>query len=527
MMNPSWHQVRLDLYKSLRTQCERILGRSDAEIAKYQKDYQKDIDREWSESSVKELIKATHSSDVLLLGDFHALYQSQKGHLRILRILPRKRPKILFVEFIASKDQAILDAYMDGQLSDKQFLKDVRWKESWGFSWRSYKPILVWAKKRKVPVVAIDKSLKKHGDQSLHERDEFASTLISDHLFQYPGHLGIVIMGDYHISKKHLPKLLKAKLGNSRPIMRIFQNSENIYFSLATQGKEYEVDVIKFDTLDFGIVSVAPWVKWHSLLMHLESQIEGDSEIYHQVQDEVLRFYRVLKSDLEILDLDEDFEVISINDFLGLSRMERQLEEVELKQVECYIKAGISFYIPKIKTVIVSKISLNYAAEAAMSVWHSKVCQNLEFNFEKKEYFYHLVWSFVVTYFGSKLINPKRKADTIYDINLNLKNSKTESRILKQVVRLKSLEWLWLAGLEAKRPLNFSVLDSDRIKIAKKLGAMAGEKLYFLYRKKLLKNDQLIDYLSAPFDKWPDRYFSLIALMEKFPDPFISKRLKI
>jgi len=526
-MNPSWHQVRIDLYKSLRAQCERILGRLDNEIAKYQKDYQQDIDRSWVESTVKELIKVTESSRVLLMGDFHALYQSQKGHLRTLRILPKKRPKILFVEFIAAKDQSILDAYLKGDLNDRQFLKEVKWKESWGFSWRAYKPILVWAKKRKVPVVAVDKALKVHGDQSLHERDLFAARLISDHLNLNPDRLGIVIVGDYHISSKHLPNLIEKQMDVPSSIMRIFQNSENIYFELAKVGREYEVDVIRFDSLDFGIVSVAPWVKWHSLLMHLESQIEGDSEIYHQIQDEVLRFYRVIKSDLNSTDLDENFEVISINDPLGLSKMERQLNSNELRQVESYIKSGISFYIPKINTVIVSKVSLNYAAEAAMSVWHSKVSRIQNINFESSKNFYNLVWSFLVTYFGSKLINPKRKTDTIYDIRMNLKNSSTESRVLRQVVRLKSFEWLWLAGLESKKRIHFSMPERDQVKIAKELGAMAGEKLYYLYRRKLLKNDEIFDYLSASHDQWSDCYFKLIAKMEKFPDPFISKRLKI
>jgi len=526
MTSPSWHKVRLDLYKSLRAQCESILGQTDQEIAKYQRDYQKEIEREWSVSSVKDLIHSTQDANVLLLGDFHALYQSQKGHLRVLRLLPRARPKLLFIEFISAKDQLILDAYMRGEISDRVFLKEVRWKESWGFSWRSYKPILVWAKKRRVPVIALDKALKVHGDQSLHERDAFAADIISSHLKNRADHLGIVIIGDYHISSRHLPAEIRKRIKGVK-INRIFQNSENIYFYLATQGKEFEVDVIRFSPSDFGLVSVAPWVKWHSLLMHLESQIEGDSELYHQVQDEVLRFYRVLKSDLGTPDLDEDFEAVSITDPSAFTKIESSLQHEEIKLAESYIQSGISFYIPQLKLAIISKVSLNYAAEAAMSVWHAKKTKRSTFLFDQKQSFYQLVWSFCIAYYGSKLINPKRKTDTIYDIRMSLKNSKKDKKIFRQIVRLKTFEWLWLAGLESKKQFQLSVPKADQTLIAKEMGAMAGEKLYYLYRRKHFKLEKVLDYLSAPLDEWSDMYFKLIAEMDKYPDPFVSKRLKI
>lgn len=530
-MSRSWHQVRYDLYQSLRTQCERILGYTDREISRYQKDYRKDIEREWSESTVQSLIRATHGAQLILMGDFHALYQSQKGHLRVLRLLPRRRPKILFVEFIAAKNQAILDAYLRQEITDAQFLKAVKWKESWGFSWRSYKPILVWARKRKVQVIALDKALKVHGDQSLQERDSFASELILKHMDKCPNYLGIVIVGDYHISRNHLPKQIEARQGRSSQILRIFQNSENIYFELANQGREYEVDVIQFAERDFCLISVAPWVKWHSLLMHLESQIYGDSELLHQIQEEVLRFYRVLKSDLNTLALDEDFEVASLNDPVARGKMEKFLDESEIGYADLYIKLGLSFYIPKLKMVFVSKISLNYAAEAAMAVWHAKVTQNDSFFYDESQSFYKLVWSFLIIYYGSKLLNPKRKTDTLYDIRLHLKNSKSESRVFRQIVKLKALEWLWLNGSKSHTKsaclFKTSLPKQNQVQIARALGAMAGEKLYYIYRRRLLKNDQVLDYLQASSDQWPDCYFRLIAEMERFPDPFFSKRLKI
>jgi hypothetical protein len=580
IMVSSWHKVRYDFYKTLRRRCNQILGYHDKEILSYQRDYLQDVQRPWVESSVKELISTAEKAHILLMGDFHALYQSQKGHVRVLRMLPRQRSKVLFVEFVASQYQSILDAYMRGEIRDPQFLKGVHWVESWGFSWRSYKPILSWAKRQKIPVIAVDKNLLHHGDYSLRERDEHSSDLIAqyfryfrscDELSSPP--LGIVIVGDYHISSEHLPRLIEKKLktfllpverrdlslnstvnlnlntnlsstsrlrSDSRvnsslevqpSIMRVFQNSENIYFHLAQQGREYEVDVIRYSQWDFSLVSVAPWIKWHSLLMHLESQATEDYDLYHDAFDEVLKVYRLLKSDLGTSSLDENFNVMSLHEPYAFSKLEKALNLEELQVVYRYIKLGFNFYIPQMNTVLISKLSLNYAAEGAMSVWLYKIKGSLSWIYAIPEEFYSMVWFFLCHYLGSKLINPKRKTPTLYDIQLDLKySSLEEKKVLESIVKIKTQENF---SLEEQKYQEFTsqvlkFLDSsEQMRVAKSLGCMAGEKLYFLYRKNHLSQKELVLYLQRDSEGGLKSYLSLIEFMLKYPEPFLSKRLKI
>lgn len=524
----SWRQVRFDLYSRLRAQCHRLLGQEDAEIKRYQRHYDQDISRPWEVATLSDLLAQIKRTKIVLMGDFHALQQSQKGHLRILRILPKKRPKILFVECIRSQDQGFLNQFIAGELSEADFLKKIKWEENWGYSWRSYKPIILWAKRHQVPVIAIDKAIEVHGDQSLQTRDQFAAQAIHEILNQAdPQTLGLVIIGDYHIATENLPKELAHWTIYQEQTLRIFQNSESIYMDLLDSGQEFEVDVVRFSALDFSLVSVAPWVKWHSLLMHLETQIEGDTELNHQLQDEVIRFLNLIQSDLKYAVPEDGFEVFNLSDAAFWTRVTKVFKKKELDLIRGFIQAGMSFYLPQIRAVFIAKISLNHAAEGAMAVWHATLTQETGTSFFDEDKFYRLVWSQCVNYFGSKLVNPKRKTDTLYDVKLRLRHLGDSELYLKQVVYLKSQEWMSLSGLDVKIEKIKLPPIKIRAQVAQILGAMAGEKLYYLYRKRKISNPELMQLLLAPPKSWETTYFDLIKLMEKYQDPFISKRWKV
>ncbi len=58
---------------------------------------------------------------------------SQKAHLRVIRNIPKDRKILLAVEFFEAADQDKVDKYLSGKISEKEFLKTIRWQEQRGF----------------------------------------------------------------------------------------------------------------------------------------------------------------------------------------------------------------------------------------------------------------------------------------------------------------------------------------------------------------------------------------------------------
>ena len=52
--------------------------------------------------------------------------------------------------------QGVVDAYIEGGIDEKAFLKGTEYFKRWGFDYSLYRPILLFAKSRKIPVVALN-----------------------------------------------------------------------------------------------------------------------------------------------------------------------------------------------------------------------------------------------------------------------------------------------------------------------------------------------------------------------------------
>lgn len=100
-----WLQIRRDLFKHIRARVAQRVGPEPAELKRYRKSLEKDLQGPWRASSVQELFHQVESSDVIFLSDFHALRQSQKTHLRILRKVLGTRPLVIAVECVEARFQ--------------------------------------------------------------------------------------------------------------------------------------------------------------------------------------------------------------------------------------------------------------------------------------------------------------------------------------------------------------------------------------------------------------------------------------
>ncbi|MBA4740381.1 MAG: ChaN family lipoprotein [Burkholderiales bacterium] len=120
---------------------------------------------EWLIPSKAGGLKATHSTvfeeinnvDFVLLGEQHDQAQHHRWQTQMLSALLSHRDQIAIgLEMLPKSSQSTLDAWVNGQLSVKDFLANTGWYETWRFDVELYMPILNFARENRVPLYALN-----------------------------------------------------------------------------------------------------------------------------------------------------------------------------------------------------------------------------------------------------------------------------------------------------------------------------------------------------------------------------------
>ena len=231
-------------------------------------------------STMSDLLSAVDDSDVVYVGDYHTLKQSQRSFLKLVqRTSARGRPTVLALEFVQGRFQGALDRYLSGRLSEARFLEEIHYAEHQVFDvWPHFRPVLELARSLRIPCVAID--LLSHQGDSLQRRDVFAARQIAAAL-ALPDHPRVLaLIGQLHVAPAHLPARVAeicARRGEwPRPLV-VYQNCEDIYWQLADRGLEQQVEVVQVKRGEFCLVNTSPIVCQQSYLDWVEG--DGDGEI--------------------------------------------------------------------------------------------------------------------------------------------------------------------------------------------------------------------------------------------------------
>ncbi|MFS4460018.1 ChaN family lipoprotein [Bdellovibrio sp. HCB2-146] len=521
------------------------LGEDTPELLRYRKLYEKEFNKKWQPVAHDELWDQVAQSRVLLMGDFHALHQSQKAQVRVLRNIPKERRKILAVEFFEAADQEKIDRYLSGKMSEKDFLKGIQWQSRWGFPWEHYRPLLRWAQKNKIPVVGLNRSYKKRTGTTLKSRDVFAGKKIAELVKQHHDALICVIYGDLHLAKEHIPAEIEKNLGPafSKHILRLFQNSEKIYFQLLKQEKEAHADLIRISRNIFCLMSVPPWVKWQNYLMYLEQAYDlglakglidedDEDEEFLDYSDHVGRYVKIISDELGHPVSLSGLSVYSTKDKSFWSQLKSVYDLRKLKWIEYLIAEEMSFYLPEAQIAYLARPTVNHAASLAMQYVHAQMSPQLKLASDMPNDFERLIWLEGISYFGSKIINHKRKTDTIADIKSSL-SSKGPIDLGKEALQLalaqKMHELMAVTGssrrkLQAKPKRKLSFVVAARL-----LGGILGERLYFGYHKKILSRQTVVGFLKKPVssESFSVAYYEMLEVIEALPVPFHSKKEKL
>lgn len=523
-------------------QVRHRLGEDTAELMHYRKAYAREFAKKWQVSSQQALWEQVDRSGVIMIGDFHALHQSQKAQLRLLRHIAPRRKVVLAVEFFEAEDQQKIETFLAGRMTEKDFLKAVEWKSKWGFPWEHYRPLLRWAQKHKAPLFGLNKSYKKKNAATLHSRDVFAGKKISQLVKDYPEHLIVVIYGDLHLASSHIPHEMEKELGRafSKRILRVFQNSEQIYFQLLQRELESTTDLVRLSQNVFCLMSVPPWVKWQNYLMYLEQAYDvelledGDDEDDPVLDytDHVSRYVKIMAEELGVEVSLAGLSVYTAQDSAFWLQVRENYDARKIKWIEAMIGEEMSFYLPEIRAAYLARATVNHAASLAMQYIRASLSASQRLLGEMPKDFLGLIWTEGMAYFGSKMINHKRKTDTLADIKASLA-SRGPVDLGKEALQLaltqKMHELMVITGVARHKMQARPRKKESYLMAASLLGGMIGERLYSGYRKKQISDPTIRKFLSRSVEdeSFGVAYYDLMELIESLPAPFHSKKEKL
>lgn len=106
----------------------------------------------------EELVRALADKDVVFIGEVH---DSAAHHLIQIQLLQALLARwgshaAVAMEFFPRPAQEFLDGYVEGRLSEREFLEAVDWEKTWGYDYSFYRPLMQEARERSTRILAIN-----------------------------------------------------------------------------------------------------------------------------------------------------------------------------------------------------------------------------------------------------------------------------------------------------------------------------------------------------------------------------------
>jgi hypothetical protein len=509
-------RIQRENYEKNLRQVKRSLG-SNSFVAKYGREYHRYLKAYQNISNKTDLLRRALASDVVYHGDYHTLRHSQRSILAMLQELAGKREIILCLEMFHGKDQKWVDLFMSGGIEEKAFLNKIHYARKWAYNWNPWRHILDFCREHKIPVLGINTHIEDP-EKSLQARDIFSAQVIGQALIRHPGALVYVVDGDYHISPNHLPREVEARLaplGVSPQRTIVYQNAENLYWRLAAEHRE-EADVLQIAADSFCLMNTVPATKLQSYLDWLEYAEEGffpvrgnwaelsGENYFSQLQsiiqnlDSLFQFRFPMES-LERLTVYSSRNLDFTEVIQGTPELRGQVRRIndKIRRGEGFLleyrdEAGADSYL-----IYLPNSSINQAAEEATHFMNVVLRGPLERMPVGHDYFYANVLTEALGFFGSKMINEKRKAPTESSLRLFLgkvkqgldsPNQEETVKISRLILQHMHLEKRSSREMDFRK--KFAAVFADRTVMPQifstQLGYMLGNRLYYAVKKGLI-----------------------------------------
>jgi len=385
----------------------------------------------------QQLHDALHASDILLIGDYHALPKAQRYAASLVeqRALAADRPVILGVETIFARDQHILDEWWRREIDENELRQRIRFDLDWGYDWAPFHEVLVTARDHAEALYGLD-CTPRDDLRRIGARDCHASAKVAEMRQRHPNAVIFILFGESHLAPGHLPRILHEQMPEAK-ILTVLQNVDALYWRAAGEQAE-KVEAVKVRDDVICVFNATPLEKYESYRLCLDQWSRAGDE-----PDFAPTVYNLIDSLASFLEINRysphngtqpKFFVDMLPEVYGrsaeamlhgeLSRigMDEQQRKAMLIQVE---ERG-SAYLPEVNAFYMCEFQMANAAEQVARFLH-EACQGLPRRMNGNEAnlnrgvqeaaltaidgFHAQVVENALAYFGSRVLHPARSGD--------------------------------------------------------------------------------------------------------------------
>jgi hypothetical protein len=391
---PSPKDIQKKLYLHWRREVDSYGSLEPNFVKNYRFRFQRSLPTRWRKDSLALLASRMNESRCSLVGDFHTYSQYQKAFLRLLKKV--KKPHALGLECINLESRIKVDRYLGGFITLEELREEIEFDRYWPFSWSGYADLLEYAKERKISIVPLNSERFSRKKKELKERDRFVAEQIAGYLQNSKKNRMIVLYGELHLGKPHIPAELR-RLGVD-PLV-VHQNLEQLYFRFSTKR---EVPELLRNKTEYCLFSSVPWQKQKSFLNWIEGNPREDWAIEADPIGQINFLAKSLAMELGVSS--PIYEATTITHLSprppsGLSPNERNL----WRHSRNFHRTS---HLPSTASFLLPELTGNALTESASWEIYRPNCSTRE----------GVLLMFFFGFLGSKILNPRRKANEVSDM---------------------------------------------------------------------------------------------------------------
>lgn len=335
----------------------------------------------------QQIRNALAASDVVLIGDYHALPAAQRYAASLIeqRALAGDRPVVLGVETIFARHQHILDEWWRREIDESELRQRIRFDLDWGYDWAPFYELLVAARDHGEGIYGLD-CMPRENLRKIGERDRHAAAKVAEIHERHPDAVIFVLFGESHLAPQHLPYIVHKALPEAK-ILTVLQNVDALYWRAAGEPVE-RVDAVRVDHDVVCVFNATPLEKYESYRLFLDQWSRCDTgpdyapTIYNLI-DSLANFLEINRYSPHngtqpkfLVDMLPEVHGHSSDAMLRRLVSRKGIPEQHMASLLARVDERGSAYFPEVNAFYVREFQLMHAAEDAARFLHH-ACRGL------------------------------------------------------------------------------------------------------------------------------------------------------